>query len=97
MSIKTAIIKTNNVLCYIVIALVGLVAFSIFMSGNVGIAIATGLGGWVICCIVYGFWFVLVSISENTTKQNMLLEQQLTLMSSIYKKIPEDKTWDFDK
>ena len=68
MSIKSAIIKTNDVLAYFAFGAVMLVAVVMMFQGQVGAAIAVAVGGWIVCCLVFGFWFALSEIAGNLRK-----------------------------
>jgi|688.fasta_scaffold391670_2 hypothetical protein len=68
MSIKSAIIKTNDVLAYFAFGAVLLIAVVMMFQGQVGAALAVAVGGWVVCSIVFGFWFALSEIAGNLRK-----------------------------
>jgi len=65
---KSLIIKTNDVLAYLAFCAVGIVAFVVMLQGKVLPAIGIAVGGWVVCCLVFGFWVVVSEISENLRK-----------------------------
>ncbi len=68
MSIKSAIIKTNDVLAYFAFGMVLLIAVVMMFKGGVLAALAVAVGGWIVCSIVFGFWFALSEIAGNLRK-----------------------------
>lgn len=83
MTIKNAIVKTNDMLCYIVIGLVLISSFLIAIGGHpLGGMLVAGVG-WLICSLAYGTWFVLSSIASNTAKQNELIVKQNLLIEKL--------------
>jgi hypothetical protein len=68
MSIKSAIIRTNDVLAYFAFGMVLLTAVVMMFQGKVLAALAVAVGGWVVCSIVFGFWFALSEIAGNLRK-----------------------------
>lgn len=65
---KSLIIKTNDVLAYLAFCAVGIIAFFVMLQGKVLPAIGVAVGGWVVCCLVFGFWFALSEIAGNLRK-----------------------------
>ncbi len=68
MSIKSAIIKTNDVLAYFAFGMVLIIAVVMMFKGGVLAALAVAVGGWIVCSIVFGFWFALSEIAGNLRK-----------------------------
>lgn len=68
MNIKTAIIKTNDVLAYIAFAAVLIIGMVMIIGGNIGAGLAFLVGGWVACSLVFGLWFCLSEIADNLRK-----------------------------
>lgn len=65
---KSLIIKTNDVLAYFAFGAVLVIAIAIMLQGKLAVALAVALGGWVVCCLVFGFWFALSDIAGNLRK-----------------------------
>jgi hypothetical protein len=91
MNFKQLVVSTNNVLAYIAFAIVALFAVGVFFTGQPIYAWFTLVGGWIACCLVFGFWFALSSMVDNSNrqvvlaeKQNSLMETQNTLIKKIY-------------
>lgn len=68
MSIKKAIIKTNDALAYIAFAAVAVIAALLLAAGKIGPALLVFAGGWVICSLLFGLWFVLSDLSDTMRK-----------------------------
>ena len=68
MSIKSAIIKTNDVLAYIAFVAVAIIALAMAVMGKPLEAMLFSLVGWIVCCLVFGFWFALSEIAGNLRK-----------------------------
>lgn len=75
MNIKRAIIKTNDVLAYIAFFAVAVVSVVLMLQGKVGIGAITMVIGWIVCCLVFGVWFVLSSIADNVRVQTELMRK----------------------
>lgn len=65
---KAMIIRTNDVLAYIAFIAVGIIALVMAVMGKPLEALLFGLVGWVVCCLVFGFWFALSDIASNLRK-----------------------------
>lgn len=85
MSLKDLVVKTNDVLCYIAFAAVGLVAVGAIIAGSVGAGLLFALIGWLVCSLVFGFWLAVSNISANATKQTELMSKQNDLLAKIYR------------
>lgn len=68
MQIKQAIIKTNDVLAYIAFAAVLIIGVVVMLGGSVGAGIAVLVGGWIVCSLVMGVWFVLSDMADSLRK-----------------------------
>ena len=68
MSIKSAIIKTNDVLAYFAFGMVLLIAVVMMFQGKVLAALAVAVGGWIVCSVLSGLWFLLSNINYNLQK-----------------------------
>lgn len=83
MSIKQGIINTVDIMSYIVIGLVLISGFLITIGGHpLGGMLVAGIG-WLICSLLYGFWFVLSSVAANTARQNDLIVKQNLLIEKL--------------
>ena len=96
MNIKTLIIKTIDWLIYLALAfilLIGLItAFAMGQPFQAGLFI---LFGWLLVAMLGGFWFVLSSICDNTTRQNILAEKNLAVLGKIYKELQHNTELQF--
>lgn len=68
MNIKSAIIKTNDILAYIAFAAVLIIGVVVMLGGNVGAGLAVLVGGWIVCSLLFGFWFVLSDMADSLRK-----------------------------
>lgn len=68
MSIKSAIIKTNDILAYLAFAAVLIIGVVMMLGGNVGEGLAVLVGGWIVCSLLFGFWFVLSDMADSLRK-----------------------------
>ena len=68
MNIKSAIIKTNDILAYIAFAAVVVIAIGCVLGGKVGAGFAVLVGGWIVCSLLFGFWFVLSDMADSLRK-----------------------------
>ncbi|UZS00841.1 hypothetical protein [Pseudomonas phage vB_PsaM_M1] len=84
MKIKELIIKTNDVLAYILLALVCITAFLTGMFNPIHGAVV-GVVGLILFAMLSGAWFVLSSIADSAQKTNVLLEKQNALLLKLYK------------
>lgn len=84
MNIKRAIIKTNDVLAYIAFVAVAVVSAVLMLQGQVGIASMVMVIGWIVCCLVFGVWFVLSSIADNVRVQTELMRKEVKFRIDYY-------------
>ena len=68
MKIKQAIIKTNDILAYIAFAAVLIIGVVVMLGGKVAAGLAVLVGGWVVCSLVMGVWFVLSDMADSLRK-----------------------------
>jgi predicted MFS family arabinose efflux permease len=85
MNIKQAIIKTNDVLVYILLALVLITAALVAIGGQPIYGTIVLLVGFVIVSVLSGFWIAISQIADNTQRQVILQEQQNALLLKLYK------------
>ena len=74
---KEWIIKVNDYLIYLVFGLLACFSAVMITSGAVWQAIVLAILGFIVLSIFSGLWIVLSNISNNGTKQNILLEKIL--------------------
>mgnify|MGYP003651509382 CR=1 FL=1 len=65
MNIKQAIVVTNDFMCYVCLFVLSLTAIVCVFSQGVVFGLLVFLGGWVLCSLMFGLWFVLSKISED--------------------------------
>lgn len=65
---KQLIIQTNDALAYIAFALVAIVAVVCLLSGKVGTGLIILGGGWIVCSVLSGLWFVLSDMADSLRK-----------------------------
>lgn len=85
MNIKKAIIKTNDVLVYILLALVLITAILVAIAGQPIYGTIVLLVGFVIVSVLSGFWIAVSQIADSSQRQVILTEKQNTLLEKIYK------------
>ena len=83
MNIKQAIIKTNDVLVYILLALVIITAALVAIGGQPIYGTIVLLVGFVIVSVISGFWIAISQIADNTQRQVILQEQQLEVIKKL--------------
>ena len=87
MSIKQGIVDTVDLTGYIVIGLVLISGFLIAIGGHpLGGMLVAGVG-WLICSLVWGFWYATSAIAQNTAKNNELMQKQNSLLEKIYREL----------
>lgn len=80
MNIKSAVIKTNDVLAYMAFILVALFAAGAAMTGNIPLALMIACVGWLTASLIFGFWMVMSNISANSDRQTELMQTQVMLL-----------------
>jgi hypothetical protein len=81
MNIKQAIVVTNDFMCYVCLFLVSLVAVLCVFNEGVVVGLLVFLGGWVLCSLMFGLWFVLSKISEDLMEQVRLTKEQNRILN----------------
>lgn len=74
---KEWIIKVNDYLIYLCFGILACVSALMLTGGAIIPALITFAVGFIILSLLSGLWIVLSSISEQSTKQNTLLEKIL--------------------
>jgi predicted MFS family arabinose efflux permease len=77
MNIKQAIIKTNDVLVYILLTLVVITAALVAISGQPIYGTIVLLVGFVIVSVLSGFWIAVSQIADSAQRSAILQEQHL--------------------
>lgn len=68
MNIKNAVVKTNDILVFLLFAFVAIIAILTVISGNIIHGIIFGLVGFCICAVLSGFWIVLSAMLDTQQK-----------------------------
>ena len=87
MTIKELVLKVNDVLCYILFAIICITAAIVGLTSNPLYGAAFGIGGLILFSLMSGYWFAISSIAENSARQVVLQEQQNKLLGKIYKEL----------
>ena len=87
MNIKELVLKVNDVLCYIIFAIICITAAIVGLTSNPFYGAAFGIGGLILFSLMSGYWFAISSIAENSVRQVLLQEQQNKLLGKIYKEL----------
>lgn len=82
MNIKQFVIKVCDINCYILLALVCIIAFLTGLVNPLHGAIV-GIIGLVLFAFVTGYWFVLSSVADSNSKQVELLQRQNSLIEKL--------------
>ena len=96
MNIKEMVLKVNDVLCYIIFAIICITAAIVGMTSGVIYGAGFGIGGLILFSLMSGYWFAVSSIASNTARQVLLQEQQTKLLGKIYKELQDDRNNPFD-
>ena len=91
MTIKELVLKVNDVLCYIIFAIICITAAIVGLTSNPFYGAAFGIGGLILFSLMSGYWFAISSIASNTARQVVLQEQQAKLLGKIYKELQENR------
>ena len=83
MNIKELVLKINDVLCYIIFAIICITAAIVGMTSGVIYGAGFGIGGLILFSLMSGYWFAVSSIASNTAKQVLLQEQQNKLIEKL--------------
>ena len=65
---KHMVIAINDAVAYIAFFCVGIAGIGLMVAGKFGAGFITLAAGWMICCVVFGFWFVLSDIADSARK-----------------------------
>lgn len=84
MNIKEFVLRVNDYICYILLALVCIGSMLVGAVNPIYGAVF-GVVGLVLFAFITGYWFVLSTIADNAQRQVLLLEQQNALIIKIYK------------
>ena len=87
MNIKQAIIKTNDVLVYILLALVIITAALVAVGGQPIYGTVVLLVGFVIVSVLSGFWIAVSQIAGSVQRSVILQEQQLKAIEKLNRSI----------
>ena len=68
MNIKNAIVKTNDILVFLLFAFVAILAILTAIGGSIIQGIVFGLIGFCICSMMCGFWIVLSAMLDTQQK-----------------------------
>ena len=83
MTIKEMVLKVNDVLCYIIFAIICITAAIVGMTSGVIYGAGFGIGGLILFSLMSGYWFAVSSIASNTARQVLLQEQQNKLIERL--------------
>ena len=83
MTIKDLVLKVNDVLCYILFAIICITAAIVGMTSGVIYGAGFGIGGLILFSLMSGYWFAVSSIASNTARQVLLQEQQNKLIERL--------------
>jgi hypothetical protein len=96
MNIKELVLKVNDVLCYIIFAIICITAAIVGLTSNPFYGAAFGIGGLILFSLMSGYWFAVSSIASNTARQVVLQEKNNALLGKIYKELQENRNNPFD-
>lgn len=95
MTIKELVLKVNDVLCYIIFAIICITAAIVGLTSNPFYGAAFGIGGLILFSLMSGVWFALSSIAENSARQVALAEKNQALLGKIYKELQHNTELQF--
>lgn len=95
MNIKQAIIKTNDVLVYILLALVVITAALVAVGGQPIYGTIVLLVGFVIVSILSGFWIAVSQIADSVQRQVTVAEQQLEAIKKLNRSLEANRELQF--
>lgn len=82
-NVKQAIIKTNDVLVYILLALVVITAALVAIGGQPIYGTVVLLIGFIIVSVLSGFWIAISQIADSAQRQVILAEKQNKLIEKL--------------
>lgn len=85
MNVKQLIVKVNDWIVYLLLALVVITAALVAIGGQPVYGTVVLLIGFLIVSVLSGFWIAISTISENGQRTNLLLEKQNALLLKLYK------------
>ena len=94
MNIKELIIKTNDVIAYILLTLVCITAFLTGMVNPIHGAVV-GVVGLIVFSLMAGLWFVLSSICDSAQRSAILQEQQLEAIKKLNRSLEAHRELQF--
>lgn len=83
MTIKELVLKVNDVLCYIIFAIICITAAIVGLTSNPFYGAAFGIGGLILFSLMSGVWFALSALVDHTARQVVLQEQQNKLIERL--------------
>lgn len=94
MTIKEFVIKTLDIICYLML---GGICIASFIIGTVNIfyGAIVGIVGLLLFAFVTGYWLAISSIANNTARQVVLQEQQLEVIKKINRNIESNRELQF--
>lgn len=72
---KQSIIKTCDIIAYLLFAFIFITSAFTALTGNILHAIMFLVVGWIVACLLSGFWFAISQMAINSQKQVELLEK----------------------
>jgi type IV secretory pathway TrbD component len=65
---KRAIIATVDALVYLSFIIVSVAAMVALVQGKIAVSLTILVGGWLVCSLLSGVWFVLSDIADSARK-----------------------------
>ena len=87
MTIKELVLRINDVICYLIFAIICITAAIVGLTSNPFYGAAFGIGGLILFSLMSGYWFAISSIAENSARQVVLAEKNQALLGKIYKEL----------
>jgi len=87
MKLKNLSVKVNDCMAYLVLFAVGLFAILVTMGGNPILGAIIGCVGFVAWAVMFGFWFVISSLLDESRKQTEEAKLQRLLMDKLIREI----------
>lgn len=75
MNIKNVCIKVNDFMAYIVLAVVLVTSAMVCLTAGIFTGLLVGVGGLVLCSLIFGAWFAVSGMYYESVKQTILLEK----------------------
>ena len=96
MTIKELVLRINDVICYLIFAIICITAVIVGLTSNPFYGAAFGIGGLILFSLMSGYWFAISSIAENSARQVVLAEKNQALLGKIYKQMQDNSNNPFD-